>query len=328
MNLQFDPQDIASQELRGFIENASSNAVIVDEVSDVEDFFDEFFNLYEADVAGKEIAEVLVSDWKVFTTISAAKKYLPSLVNAERDTFFRKNKVSLQARIREGVENWTRFKEKVKWENRFFSGIPNEDLNNWLRKDYLPKGARMFRARIQRSPDQVYSPKDMGSPPRDKATGGRANPHGIPYLYLSENVKTTLYEVRAVYLDRVSIGIFEILENISIVDFTKEVDLFYEFNGADDSASLADIVKKILTFRAIAEDLSHPMRSTDNSEVEYTPTQVVCEFCKLHGAGGIRFRSSLDKKGVNVVLFNPSKARCNGVIPVEVTQVSLSFEER
>lgn len=328
MSLLFDPQDIASQELQGFVENASSDENIIDETPDIEEFFDEFFNLYEADTTGKDIAESLVYDWKIFTTISAAKKYLPNLVNTERDAFFRKHRVSLRASIREGVENWKRFKEKVKWENRFFSVIPNKDIDDWLRKDCLQKGTRMFRARIQKGSDQVYPPKEMSSPPRDKATGGRANPHGIPYLYLSENVKTTLYEVRAVYLDRVTIGIFEALEDISIVDFTKEIDLFYEFSGADDSASLADIVKKTLTFRAIAEDLSHPMRSTDNSEVEYTPTQVVCEFCKLNGAGGIRFRSSLDQEGVNVVLFNPSKARCNGVIPVEVTQVSLSFEER
>ena len=41
--------------------------------------------------------------------------------------------------------------------------------------------------------------EEMGCPPADMATAGRANPMGIPYLYLCKNEETTYYEVRALY---------------------------------------------------------------------------------------------------------------------------------
>lgn len=322
-------EDIASPELRSLIAEETVENEETDGTEAVRTFFEEFFNLYEVDPVGKLITEALVTDWGIFTDRRAAEKYLPTLMTSAQWAVFSQNKVALRPFVRKGEEDWKRFKDRVKWKNRFFSEFPDEEMNFWLRpNDCLRKGTQLFRSRIQRHPDKVFDRMEMRCPPGMLATGGRANLHGIPYLYLSEEARTTLYEVRAVYLDRVSVGTFEVLKDLPIVDFTKELDLFYEFSGTDDSAPLAEIMKKTLTFRAIAADLSHPMRSTDNAAVEYTPTQVVCEFCKLHGAGGIRFRSSLDRDCVNVVLFDPEKARCTGVTPVEVTQVSLSFEER
>ena len=65
----------------------------------------------------------------------------------------------------------------------------------------------------------------MGCPPIEKATAGRANPLGIPYLYLCHDAETTLYEVRAVYLDKVSVGKFVINSNLDIVDFSSDINL-------------------------------------------------------------------------------------------------------
>lgn len=328
MTFYLDPQVIASPELRGFVA-ASYQTGNQGNLEDVREFFEKFIDLFEADDTGQPIAETLVSDWGIFTDRAAAEKHLPALMTSAQRAMFKQSKAALRPSVCAGVKDWAQFKNEVKWENRFFSEFPDEEMNLWLQpNDCLRRGTRLFRSRIQRHPDKVFARTEMGCPPGTLATGGRANPHGIPYLYLSEAARTTLYEVRAVYLDRVSVGTFEVLEDLPVVDFTKKPDLFCEFNSVDDKVSLAEIVKKTLTFRAIAADLSHPMRSTDNAAVEYTPTQVVCEFCKLHGAGGIRFRSSLDRDGVNVVLFDPSKARCTGVTPVEVTQVSLSFEKR
>jgi RES domain. len=55
-----------------------------------------------------------------------------------------------------------------------------------------------------------------------------------------------------------------------------------------------------------------PLRRFD-TEIEYVPTQLICEYCKQNGADGIQFNSSLHQGGVNVVLFNPSDAQCVGV---------------
>ena len=57
----------------------------------------------------------------------------------------------------------------------------------------------------------------MGCPPNKLTSSGRANPQGIPYLYLSKTPETTLYETRASYLDELSIGKFKIKDKDGLV---------------------------------------------------------------------------------------------------------------
>lgn len=81
----------------------------------------------------------------------------------------------------------------------------------------------------------------MGCPEKGKATAGRANPLGIPYLYLCKDEKTTYYEVRSVYLDKLSIGKFKIQRDLRIVDFNSKSSLFLSFDGTN---TLSDTVVK------------------------------------------------------------------------------------
>lgn len=82
----------------------------------------------------------------------------------------------------------------------------------------------------------------MGCPPKELATAGRANPIGIPYLYLSDSAKTTYFEVRAVYLDKLSVGTFRIERELKLIDFVYDVNLFLSYN--DGSLSLKETVIK------------------------------------------------------------------------------------
>lgn len=111
----------------------------------------------------------------------------------------------------------------------------------------------------------------MYCPPVKNATSGRANPVGIPYLYLTDNEETVLYEIRASYLDEVSIGIFskenEILIDVIISDFTKIASL-YVLNEVNKR------IKSTLLKQYISRDLSKPMRLYD-SELNYIPTQFI-----------------------------------------------------
>ena len=49
------------------------------------------------------------------------------------------------------------------------------------------------------------------------ASPGRANPKGIPYLYITTDEKTILYETRATYLDYVTIGTLNLIEDLKII---------------------------------------------------------------------------------------------------------------
>ena len=65
-------------------------------------------------------------------------------------------------------------------------------------------------------------PPERMKPRRDRAREGRANPQGIPYLYLSTRKETALSEVRPWLRSLISIGQFKIVRQLTIVDFSSD----------------------------------------------------------------------------------------------------------
>ena len=185
----------------------------------------------------------------------------------------------------------------------------------------LHKDQHLYRSRITPIGQKKIKHANMGCPPKELATAGRANPIGIPYLYLSDSPKTTYFEVRAVYLDRLSVGTFKIERELGLVDFIFDVNLFLTYN--DSNSSLKEILIKKKVIDAISQDLSKPLRRYD-SELEYVPTQLICEYCKqIVTADGISFESSLHKEGRNFVLFDNNAAKCTRVDIHEITQIDI-----
>lgn len=167
-----------------------------------------------------------------------------------------------------------------------------------------------------------YKKKEMGCPPPELAKAGRANPAGISYLYLSADERTTYYEVRASYLDRLCIGTFKVERDLKIVDFDTKVSLYFTYTSGEELASA--IVGKLI-LDEISCDMSRPMRRFD-SEQEYIPTQMICEYCKLIvGADGVSFKSSVYGSGRNYVLFDKDNAKCTKVVNREIKSVSIGI---
>src|SRR5690606_5970102 len=147
------------------------------------------------------------------------------------------------------------------------------------------------------------------------------NPSGIPYLYLSDNEETVLYEIRASYLDEISIGTFSLKDNLHqvvyISDFTETPTIFHP-------SRVNERIKSTLLKQKISIDLSRPMRRYD-SELDYIPTQFICEFIRVYtGVRGIKFRSSLHILGNNIVLFDQDLVECENVKKVKVKKVEIS----
>lgn len=154
------------------------------------------------------------------------------------------------------------------------------------------------------------------------ATVGRANPAGIPYLYICTDYQTCLYEVRATYLDKVCLGTFKIRkgETLRLLNFTSP--------GRSEQLTSDSNPKQILKFRVllnlIGKELSTPMRQHDNPVIEYLPTQFICEYIrKKTKADGIIFQSSLHEDGRNVVLFSQDKMKCTSVKEWEVSEIEI-----
>lgn len=323
-------------ELNEFIKLSSSekgkcdycSKEIDSEILDIEKlffFFREFIGIFREDEDGKILVEILNDDWNLFSGNNVARAILSDILTAIGSPISTpEQRVNYSKEIIENISYWEDLKKKLKWESRF---LTNTDLlfelgwDSFFNKtSILPSGEELFRARIHQEGEQkVFDLEDMGCPPKEKVISGRANPQGIPYLYLSKKLETTLYETRAAYLDEISIGKFRIKEdqNIVLVDFTEDVSSFLNFEN------IIDYTKSVLLKKKISIDLSKPMRRYD-SELEYIPTQFICEFIRyITGADGILFNSSLHEVGQNIVLFKEDKVKCILVQKHHISKVSI-----
>ena len=320
------------EELRSEI---NANAVIDDrcdvcgkqskvmDLSEFYGFFTTLLELYSPTVnSNKTIVDIIQDEWHFFKDKDVAMVLLADVIQANNLGYSTADFVDYTDDICIRVAVWDRLKTSVKEKSRFFTNMDEFAQYNYLTAGKsLHVGQKLYRSRITPVSQKKIKCDKMGCPPKELATAGRANPIGIPYLYLSDSAKTTYFEVRAVYLDKLSVGTFRIERELELVDFIYDVNLFLAYN--DDTTSLKEIVIKKKIIDAISEDLSKPLRRYD-SELEYVPTQLICEYCKrIVGADGISFESSLHKGGRNYVLFDDSSAKCIRVDSHEITKIDI-----
>lgn len=306
----------------GICEVCGKNGKVMD-FSEFHDFFTTLLELFSPTVnSNKTIVDIIQDEWYIFKNKDVARALLADVITANNPGYSIDDSVNYSEEILKRVAVWNRLKKDVKEKTRFFT-----DMDEFAQYDYLTTGRslhvgqKLYRSRITPIGQKKIKCDKMGCPPKEQATAGRANPIGIPYLYLSDSAKTTYFEVRAVYLDQLSVGTFRIQRELELVDFIYDVNLFIAYN--DGSASLKEIVIKKKIIDAISEDLSKPLRRYD-SELEYVPTQLICEYCKrIVGADGISFESSLHKGGRNYVLFDDSAAKCIRVDSHEITKIDI-----
>ena len=295
-----------------------------DDCQIVEDFLHALLSLYEISPDGEPLYKALIEDWPVF----ANKPSLSLVLGLLGNPFQANDRVTYITEYRDYLQAWDNVKCEVKTNTRFFCQMDSiaDVLNDFdIDSDsmMLFKNEKFFRARVHHKEEPTFRTDEMGCPPTPElATPGRANPNGIRYLYLCCDEKTPFYEVRPYYLDRVDIGEFLVQEdNLKIVDFTEKVNLFKVFYDEGEDVFKQKVKRRVL-FDVISKDLSRPLRSFD-TELEYVPTQYICEFFKDRGADGIMFMSSVRDTGKNLVLFYPKKAECVAVYPYEVNQISI-----
>jgi len=146
---------------------------------------------------------------------------------------------------------WDSFTEGIKHKNRFFLSDP---LDLKLLESTLLSFAKtysaghvFYRARISDAPLDCGH---LGKPPVAKTMPGRANPVGIPYLYVSDSEQTTLYETRIALHESISVGQFVLTEPLKVIslkniadygpfevqDMSFEVDKFIEIRPCKSSA--------------------------------------------------------------------------------------------
>jgi hypothetical protein len=246
--------------------------------------------------------------------------------------------------------DWQNFTKYIYETNRFmltdeweyFMGLIIKTSHK--RTKILKKGTELVRARTGTSCVQFddgdeqpcpISLLEMGPPPKHLSREGRLNTQGIPYLYLAMEIKTAIAEARPWIDDELSVGFFEILEDLRIVDTTKDepnkISSKYQFtsNGSIKKRpieSYASKEKEEHIWGDINSAFSMPISSSD-SPLKYLPTQFLAEKLKTNRYDGVAYRSSLDQNGINLSIFNHEKAKCIGCRMFKVKQLKYEYEE-
>jgi hypothetical protein len=321
---------ISSQKNIGNCSFCKSKDVETIDIVELFDFFNEVFSNFKPKLNGKRFISIIQENWNLFEQNDVGILILNYIMeklgkyfkNAEEMADFNDD-------IIENVNYWEKLKFDLKWNRRYLTEIEYivEDLgwdSFFSSQIKLNEKDQFYRARLHSiNNTPKFKKGEMYCPPKEMTTAGRANPLGIPYLYLCDNVNTTLYEIRASYLDEISIGTFKLnnfIEDITISDFTEIPSLYIP-------GLVNRIIKSTLLKREISKDLSKPIRRYD-SEIDYVPTQFICEFIKeITGVYGLKFGSSLHREGNNIVIFDQKIMKCTKVEKVKIQKVILDSDK-
>lgn len=223
--------------------------------------------------------------------------------------------------------SWHEFVEAIKWDNRFHTSYINEDILNLfircVRKSYSA-GTKFYRARIC-SNIEGYQQREMGAPPKGTATAGRANPNGISMLYLADSIKTTLHEIRAGVYDYVTIGTFELLSDIEVINLA-DIDKISPFFATNLYG--IDFIRQAVNFdslKVISQEIAKPLRRHDSS-LDYLPTQYISDFIKSKSYNGIEYISTMCPDGVNFAVFDEHLFSCVETVVYDIKSLTYDFE--
>ena len=158
----------------------------------------------------------------------------------------------------------------------------------------------------------------------NRATEGRANPKGIPYLYLATHPETVMSELRPWLGSYVSVGVFEMQRSLTLIACFSDpsestgTKIYFEEPSPEKCQEAV--------WEHINSDFSEPLDRSDDV-AEYVPTQVIAELFKREGYDGIAYKSAFGEKGYNICLFDVDAAVLTYCRLHKVESVNFDFGE-
>ncbi len=289
--------------------------------------FQPLIDVYEPEPNGKLLVEWMKEDWQLFThprMDTAHAKELLSEIFDDGD-IVRKNYAPSATYKSEGLIRWETLRDELMYRNRYFlNETLDEDqlyeLLSHLLADDLP--SNWYRARI-RAGGVNYPIAEMGAPPKRLATHGRANPPGIPYLYLGSLPETAVAEVRPHTGEVACVAEFTIAGPLNVVDLRNPRKLVSPF-VLSDAGAIGQLRADIPFLERLGEELTRPVLP-QGAAIDYIPSQYLCEFIKKWRYDGVIYRSSVSD-GMNLALFDPAKAEGHDVSIYAVSRVTVKIE--
>jgi hypothetical protein len=313
----------------GNCDYCSSENVLVVQPHVLADVFGSLINVYEPNENGKLLVQCFIDDWGMFDHEQIREDRASALLN---DILYDheiagKRFVPVPSYQTDRLMRWERLRDELMFENRFFPAaeMDRERLNSLL--TYLILGAddlptNWYRARLLRQ-DTPYLIEEMGAPPKKLATHGRANPAGIPYLYLGSTATTAIAEIRPHTGEHACVASFKTPVELKVVDLRNPRKSVSPFVLGDEDA--IGFMRGDIEFLArLGEELTRPV-VPQSAAIDYVPSQYLCEFIKKCGYDGVIYKSSVGD-GMNLALFYPSHATPERVTQYRVSRVSVEIE--
>ena len=289
------------------------------EPGELNELFEPVLDIYEKDENGKSLFKLFQEDWIIFSSILNeidSNKLLDKISGFNTDESYSPT----YRKEKQNVEQWESFREELKHNNRFFpNNAPSIEMirpfGKYLGK-ILHKKRYLYRARVN-SEGTPIDIAEMGKPPKKKSTNGRANPIGIPYLYVASSPETAIAEIRGNKGERLSVAKFKILEDLELADLRDPRTTVTPFGLDDDELEL--IYTNLPFLELLGNELSKPIIPRE-ANLEYLPSQYLSEIIKHIGFNGIIYKSSVSN-GFNYVLFDDSKLQIVEVVQYQITDI-------
>ena len=296
----------------------------------LKDYFELLSNIYTKNQTGKTLVEWFKDDWDMFSNptmdIAHSKELLADILDdgeIVRDKF-----IPTDSSRTDGLERWEKLRSELMYENRFFpkSEIDEDRLSYLLTFLCLEPdefNEQWYRARLQ-TITEPFLLDEMGAPPKHLASQGRANPAGIPYLYLASTIATAISELRPHTGVFASVAEYCVSKDLKIIDLRYPRKTVSPFSFGDER-EIALLRGDISLLEQLGDELTRPVL-LQVAAIDYIPCQYICEFIKKCGYNGVIYKSSVGD-GINLAVFEPNIASPLNVERYKVSRVSVEVSK-
>ncbi len=227
------------------------------------------------------------------------------------------------------------FADEVRSKTRYIYNQPTRSFLEAIvaasksRSTQIKQGSRLWRAQLGSSVANVHSDEytedvpfesERMKPTAEFSQEGRANPRGIPYLYLATTMETALAEQRPWLGAKISVAVFKTTKDVVLVNCVDKNrgDWYYEEEPPPKE-------RESSVWRDLSRAFSTPVAPNDPL-LDYAPTQVVAEVFRYHGYDGILYKSLLGH-ALNVVLFDVTSASIEFMCLQKTPSLEFKFDE-
>lgn len=190
-----------------------------------------------------------------------------------------------------------------------------DDDGNWIGEDVLGLDASRMKPRT------------------DRAREGRANPTGIPVLYLGSTLLTAISEVRPWVGVEVSVATCRVLRPLRTLDLSlgygKSPFIGAILRQATGGAEVTAQEKEMAVWIDIDNAFSQPVTLSDD-HADYAPTQILTELFRKAGYDAIGYKSHFgdegERLGYNIAIFDPSAVEVVSCTPYRVKTIKIEAD--